>query len=447
MEQLKPIHDDNSFDVERVRQDFPILRRTVHGKPLVYLDTAASAQRPLAVIEATDRFYREHNANVHRGVHSLSQEATDLYEGARRRLARYINAASEREVIFTRGTTEAINLVANSYLRPRLQPGDEILITHMEHHSNIVPWQMLRDHTGAVLKVAPINERGELKLDALESMLSDRVKLLGMVHISNALGTINPVAEVCRMAKRHGIPVLVDGAQAMPHSRVDVQALGCDFFCLSGHKMYGPTGIGALWAREATLEAMPPWQGGGEMISWVTFEKSTWNELPAKFEAGTPNIAGGIGLGAAVEYLESLGMDAITAYERSVLEYATDRLQQIEGLRIIGTAREKAGVISFTLGDIHPHDLGTIVDHYGVALRTGHHCTMPVMQFFGVPATARASFGLYNTAGEVDVLADALEQARAMFRRRGCTAGRRRTRPRATKKPVIEPAFSCLRTR
>jgi cysteine desulfurase/selenocysteine lyase len=391
------------------------LRRTVHGKPLVYLDTAASAQRPLAVIEATDRFYREHNANVHRGVHSLSQEATDLYEGARRRLARYINAASEREVIFTRGTTEAINLVANSYLRPRLQPGDEILITHMEHHSNIVPWQMLRDHTGAVLKVAPINERGELKLDALESMLSDRVKLLGMVHISNALGTINPVAEVCRMAKRHGIPVLVDGAQAMPHSRVDVQALGCDFFCLSGHKMYGPTGIGALWAREATLEAMPPWQGGGEMISWVTFEKSTWNELPAKFEAGTPNIAGGIGLGAAVEYLESLGMDAITAYERSVLEYATDRLQQIEGLRIIGTAREKAGVISFTLGDIHPHDLGTIVDHYGVALRTGHHCTMPVMQFFGVPATARASFGLYNTAGEVDVLADALEQARAMF--------------------------------
>jgi cysteine desulfurase/selenocysteine lyase len=415
MEQLKPIHDDNSFDVERVREDFPILRRTVHGKPLVYLDTAASAQRPLAVIEATDRFYREHNANVHRGVHSLSQEATDLYEGARRRLARYINAASEREVIFTRGTTEAINLVANSYLRPRLQPGDEILITHMEHHSNIVPWQMLRDQTGAVLKVAPINERGELKLDALESMLSDRVKLLGMVHISNALGTINPVAEVCRMAKRHGIPVLVDGAQAMPHSRVDVQALGCDFFCLSGHKMYGPTGIGALWAREATLEAMPPWQGGGEMISWVTFEKSTWNELPAKFEAGTPNIAGGIGLGAAVEYLESLGMDAITAYERSVLEYATDRLQQIEGLRIIGTAREKAGVISFTLGDIHPHDLGTIVDHYGVALRTGHHCTMPVMQFFGVPATARASFGLYNTAGEVDVLADALEQARAMF--------------------------------
>jgi cysteine desulfurase/selenocysteine lyase len=396
------------FDIERVRRDFPILQRTVHGKPLVYLDTAASAQRPLAVIEATDRFYREHNANVHRGVHTLSQEATDLYEGARRGLARFINADSEREIIFTRGTTEAINLVAQSYLRPRLEPGDEILITHMEHHSNIVPWQMLREQTGAVLKVAPINDRGELELDALEALLSDRVRLLGVVHISNALGTINPVAEICRMAKRHGIPVLVDGAQAMPHSRVDVQALGCDFFCLSAHKMYGPTGIGALWAREST-------QGGGEMISRVTFEQSTWNELPAKFEAGTPNIAGGVGLGAAVDYLDGLGLEVIAAYERSLLKYATERLREIDGLRIIGTAGNKAPVVSFTLGDIHPHDLGTIVDHYGVALRTGHHCTMPVMQFFGVPATARASFGLYNTLEEVDVLADALEKARAMF--------------------------------
>jgi cysteine desulfurase/selenocysteine lyase len=403
------------FDIERVRRDFPILQRTVHGKPLVYLDTAASAQRPLAVIEATDRFYREHNANVHRGVHTLSQEATDLYEGARRGLARFINADSEREIIFTRGTTEAINLVAQSYLRPRLEPGDEILITHMEHHSNIVPWQMLREQTGAVLKVAPINDRGELELDALEALLSDRVRLLGVVHISNALGTINPVAEICRMAKRHGIPVLVDGAQAMPHSRVDVQALGCDFFCLSAHKMYGPTGIGALWARESTLESMPPWQGGGEMISRVTFEQSTWNELPAKFEAGTPNIAGGVGLGAAVDYLDGLGLEVIAAYERSLLKYATERLREIDGLRIIGTAGNKAPVVSFTLGDIHPHDLGTIVDHYGVALRTGHHCTMPVMQFFGVPATARASFGLYNTLEEVDVLADALEKARAMF--------------------------------
>ena len=403
------------FDVQRVRADFPILQRTVHGKPLVYLDTAASAQRPLAVIEATDRFYREHNANVHRGVHTLSQEATDLYEGGRRRLAAHINAASEREVILTRGTTESVNLVAQSFLRPKLHPGDEILVTHMEHHSNIVPWQMLCEQTGAVLKVAPINQRGELELDALEAMLSERVQLLGVVHISNALGTINPVAEVCRLARRFDIPVLVDGAQAMPHTHVDVQALGCDFYCLSGHKMYGPTGIGALWAREATLEEMPPWQGGGEMIERVTFEKSTWNRLPAKFEAGTPNIAGGVGLGAAVEYLEGLGMDAIEAHENAVLTYATEKLAAIEGLRIIGTAAKKAGVISFTLGEIHPHDLGTIVDHYGVALRTGHHCTMPVMQFFNVPATARASFGLYNTVEEVDVLVDALERTRAMF--------------------------------
>jgi cysteine desulfurase/selenocysteine lyase len=404
-----------SFDVERVRQDFPILSRAVHGKPLVYLDTAASAQRPLAVIEATDCFYRQHNANVHRGVHTLSQEATDLYEGARQRLARYINAASEREVIFTRGTTESINLVAQSYLRPRLAPGDEILLTHTEHHSNIVPWQMLCEVPGARLKVAPINQRGELELDALQAMLSEKVKLLGIVHISNALGTINPVSAVCRMARQFEIPVLVDGAQAMPHTSVDVQALGCDFYCLSAHKMYGPTGIGALWARESTLDAMPPWQGGGEMISRVTFEKSSWNELPAKFEAGTPNIAGSVGLGAAIDYLESLGMEAIAAHEKGVLAYATEKLSQVDGLRIIGSARDKAAVISFTLGDIHPHDLGTIVDHYGVALRTGHHCTMPVMQFFNVPATARASFGLYNTLQEVDVLVDALEQARSMF--------------------------------
>jgi len=403
------------FDVAAVRRDFPILERQVHGKPLIYFDTAASAQRPTAVIDAVDDFYRRHNANVHRGVHSLSQEATDLYEGGRKRLAEFINAGSEREVIFTRGTTESINLVAQSYLRPKLKPGDEILITHMEHHSNIVPWQMLREQTGAVLKVIPINERGELEMDALESMLSGRVKLLGLVQISNALGTINPVADICRMAKRFDIPVLVDGAQAMPHAQVDVQALGCEFYCLSGHKMYGPTGIGALWAREATLDAMPPWQGGGEMITRVTFEQTTFNELPAKFEAGTPNIAGGVGLGAAVKYLAGLGMDAIAAHEHRVLEYATQRMSEIEDLRIIGTAREKAGVISFVLGDIHPHDLGTIVDHHGVALRTGHHCAMPVMQFFKVPATARASFGLYNTEQEVDLFIDALHQARAMF--------------------------------
>jgi len=403
------------FDVDRVRRDFPILAREVHGKPLVYFDTAASAQRPLAVIEAIGRFYRNHNANVHRGVHTLSQEATDLYEGGRRRLAEFINAGSVREVVFTRGTTESINLVAQSFLRPRLKPGDEILITHMEHHSNIVPWQMLREQTGASLKVVPINQRGELDIDALESMLSERVKLLGVVHISNALGTINPVADICRMAKKYGIPVLVDGAQAMPHSKVDVQALGCDFYCLSGHKMYGPTGIGALWSRETTLDAMPPWQGGGEMISRVTFEKSTWNELPAKFEAGTPNIAGGVGLGAAVDYLSSLGLEAIAAHENRVLSYATARMADIDDLRIIGTAGNKAGVISFTLADIHPHDLGTIIDHHGVALRTGHHCAMPVMQFFNVPATARVSFGLYNTETEVDIFIDALEKTRSMF--------------------------------
>ncbi len=404
-----------SFDVEQIRGDFPILSRTVHDKPLVYLDTAASAQRPLSVIEATDRFYREHNANVHRGVHTLSQEATDLYEGARRTVAAHINAASEREVIFTRGTTESVNLVAQSYLRPTLRPGDEILITHMEHHSNIVPWQILCEQTGAVLRVVPINERGELLMDALESMLSERVKLLGVVHISNALGTINPVAEICRLASRVGIPVLVDGAQAMPHSQVDVQALGCSFYCFSAHKMYGPTGIGALWAREATLEAMPPWQGGGEMINRVTFEKTTWADLPGKFEAGTPNIAGSVGMGAAVDYLNHLGLDAIARHEQGLLDYATRRLESIEGLRIIGRAARKAAVISFTLGDIHPHDLGTIIDHYGIALRTGHHCTMPVMQFFGVPATARASFGLYNTAEEVDRLVEALHKVRTMF--------------------------------
>ncbi len=403
------------FNVEAVRRDFPILQRSVHGKPLVYLDTAASAQRPLAVIEATDRFYREHNANVHRGVHTLSQEATDLYEAGRTKLAGFINAGSPREIVFTRGTTESINLVAQSYLRPKLNPGDEILITHMEHHSNIVPWQMLRDQTGASLKVVPINDRGELEMDVLESMLSERVKLLGIVHISNALGTVNPVAEVCRLAKRFDIPVLVDGAQAMPHAAVDVQALGCDFYCLSAHKMYGPTGIGALWAREATLDAMPPWQGGGEMISRVTFEESTWNSLPAKFEAGTPNIAGGAGFAAAIDYLESLGMEEISAHEQGVLAYATARLSDVEDFRMIGTAREKAGVISFTLGDIHPHDLGTIIDHYGVALRTGHHCAMPVMQFFNVAATARVSFGLYNTEQEVDVLVEALIKTREMF--------------------------------
>jgi cysteine desulfurase/selenocysteine lyase len=403
------------LDIEKVRADFPILTREVHGKPLVYLDTAASAQRPMAVIEATDQFYRLHNANVHRGVHQLSQEATDIYEDARLSLARHINAASDREVIFTRGTTESINLVAQAFLRPQLKPGDQILISCMEHHSNIVPWQMLRQQTGAELVVAPINQAGELLLDELQTLLSERVKLLALTHTSNALGTINPVQQVCRMAREFNIPVLVDGAQAMPHSAVDVQALGCDFFALSAHKMYGPTGIGALWGRESLLDAMPPWQGGGEMIRTVTFDKTEFNELPAKFEAGTPNIAGAAGLGAAVKYLQALGMHNIAAHEQDVLSYATEKMSAVEGLRIIGTAANKASVISFTLEGVHPHDLGTIIDHYGVAVRTGHHCAMPLMQFYGVPATARASLGLYNTREEIDVLLDSLERARAML--------------------------------
>ena len=404
-----------AFDVTRVRRDFPILSRLVNGKPLVYFDTAASAQRPLAVIEASDRFYRLHNANVHRGVHTLSQEATDEYEAGRQAVVDFIRAGSEREVIFTRGTTESINLVAQSFLRPELNPGDEIIVTRMEHHSNIVPWQMLCEQTGAVLRVAPINQRGELLLDELAGMLSERVKMLAVVHISNALGTINPVADICKLAKQHGVPVLVDGAQAMPHSRVNVQKLGCDFYCFSAHKMYGPTGIGGLWADEQTLEDMPPWQGGGEMIRTVTFEHTEYNDLPAKFEAGTPNIVGSVGLGAAIAYLQTLGMDAIATHEQSVLDYATLKMSAIEGLNIIGTGRNKAGVISFTLQGVHPNDLGTLIDHYGVAIRTGHHCAMPVMQFFNVPATARVSLGLYNTTEEVDVLVDAIQQVRTML--------------------------------
>ncbi len=408
----KPCFD---FDVYRVREDFPILKRLVNGKPLVYFDTAASAQRPLAVIEATDEFYRRHNANIHRGVHTLSQEATQAYEGARGKLAKFINAPTEREVVFTRGTTESINLVAQAYARPLLEPGDEILISHMEHQSSIVPGQVLCDQTGAVLKVIPINDRGELEMDAFHAMLSGRIKMMGIVHVSNALGTVNPVAEICAAAHRYDIPVLVDGAQAMPHQAVDVQALGCDFYCLSGHKMYGPTGIGALWAPLATLEAMQPYQGGGEMIKTVTFDGTEYNEPPGKFEAGTPNIAGSVGLGAAVDYLAGLGMHNIAAYEADLLAYTTANLSAIDGLRIVGTAAHKAGVISFMLDDIHPNDVGTIIDHYGVAIRTGHHCAMPAIRFFGLPATARVSLGMYNTTSEVDVLVDALQKARRMF--------------------------------
>jgi cysteine desulfurase/selenocysteine lyase len=404
-----------SFDIDQVRADFPILQKQIHGKPLVYFDTAASAQRPLAVIEATDDFYRNHNANIHRGVHTLSQEATEAYEGARAKVAGFINAHSEREIVFTRGTTESINLVAQAFARPMLKPGDEILISRMEHHSNIVPWQILCEQTGAELKVIPINDRGELEMGAFHSMLSERVKIMGIVHVSNALGTVNPIREICQAAHQFDIPVLVDGAQAMPHQAVDVQDLGCDFYCFSGHKMYGPTGIGALWAPYATLDAMDPYQGGGEMIKTVSFEGTEYNDPPGKFEAGTPNIAGGVGFGAAVDYLESLGMDNIHAYEAELLAYATEKLSAIDGLRIVGTAANKAGVISFMLDDIHPNDIGTIIDHYGVAIRTGHHCAMPAIKFFGLPATCRASFGIYNNTSDVDVLVDSLLKAREMF--------------------------------
>lgn len=405
----------NAWDIDRIRADFPILTRQVHGKPLVYFDTAATAHRPRAVIEAVSGFYRDHNANIHRGVHTLSQEATEAYETARSRVARFINAPAAGEVVFTRGTTESINLVANSYLKPRIEAGDEILITHMEHHANIVPWQMLCEHTGARLRVAPINRRGELEMDAFRDMLSDRVKLVGVVHISNALGTVNPVREMCEAAAAYGIPVLVDGAQALPHQPVDVQQLGCAFYCFSGHKMYGPTGIGGLWSNMETLRAMPPYQGGGEMISVVSFEGTTYADPPGRFEAGTPNIAGAIGLGAAVDYLEGLGMERVAAAEARLLAYATEKLSGVEGLEVVGQAGNKAGVISFTMDGIHPNDIGTLIDHYGIAIRTGHHCAMPAVKYFGLPATARASFGIYNTPQEVDLMVEALERIRSMF--------------------------------
>jgi cysteine desulfurase/selenocysteine lyase len=403
------------LDVEKVRADFPILKREVHGKPLVYLDTAASAQRPLAVINAVDDFYRSYNANIHRGVHRLSQEATDAYERARARTAAFINAPSDQEVVFTRGTTESINLVAHSYLLPRLQPGDEILVSWMEHHSNIVPWQMLCEQTGAVLKVIPMNARGELEMEALESLLSERTRLLGIVQVSNALGTVNPVREICSLAASRGVPVLVDGAQAVPHAAVDVRDIGCDFYCFSGHKMYGPTGIGVMWGKSEHLASMRPYQGGGEMIRHVSFEKSTYNDAPGKFEAGTPNIAGAIGLGAAVDYLQSLGMENVAAWEAKLLAYATDKLAGVPGFRMIGTAAKKAGVMSFVLGDIHANDVGTIVDLHGVAIRTGHHCAMPVQAFFDVPATARASLGVYNNFEDIDIFVESLLKTIAMF--------------------------------
>lgn len=403
------------YDVERVRGDFPILSRTVHGKPLNYLDSAASSQRPLAVIRAVDDYETHSHANIHRGVHALSQEATAAFEGARERVRRFLNARSTREIIFTRGTTEAINLVAQSWGRSRLGPGDEVLITALEHHANIVPWQMLRDATGCSLVVAPIDRSGELIMDEFHQRLTPRTRLVATAHVSNALGTVLPVAQIIAAAHARRVPVLVDGAQAIPHTRVDVQALGADFYAFSGHKLYGPTGIGVLYGREELLAAMPPWQGGGDMILNVTFEHTTYNELPYKFEAGTPNISGAVGLGAAIDYVESLGLDAIAAHEHSLLEAATEQLCAIAGLTIIGTARHKAAVVSFVMAGIHPHDLGTILDAEGVAVRTGHHCAQPVMDFFGIPATARASFACYNTLAEVSQLAAALRRAQEVF--------------------------------
>ncbi|HTV80821.1 MAG TPA: cysteine desulfurase [Steroidobacteraceae bacterium] len=403
------------YDVERVRRDFPILSRTVHGKPLTYLDSAASSQRPLAVIRAVEDYETRSHANVHRGVHALSQEATAAFEGARERVRRFINARSIREIVFTRGTTEAINLVAHSFGRARLGPGDEILITALEHHANIVPWQLVRDATGCSLVVAPINAAGELVLEEFHRLLTPRTRLVAVAHVSNALGTILPVADIIAAAHAQGTPVLVDGAQAVPHTRVDVQALGADFYAFSGHKLYGPTGIGVLYGREELLGAMPPWQGGGDMILNVTFERTTYNELPYKFEAGTPNISGAVGLGAAIDYVENLGIEAIAAHEHALLEAATAALAAIPGLRLIGTARHKAAVISFVLEGIHPHDLGTILDAEGVAVRTGHHCAQPVMDFFCIPATARASFACYNTLAEVQQLAAALRRAQEVF--------------------------------
>jgi len=403
------------MDIAKIRGDFPVLRQEIYGKPLAYLDNAATTQKPQSVINAIAHYYERDNANVHRGVHALSERATADYEAARNIIAAFFNARSVHEVIFTRGTTEAINLIASSWGGANIKAGDEIIITHMEHHSNIVPWQMLCERVGAVLKVAPINDAGELIMHDFEALLSERTKLVGVVHMSNALGTINPVADMIQKAHAVGAKVLVDGAQAAAHLAVDVQALDVDFYVTSAHKMYGPTGIGVLIGKEDILNTMPPYQGGGDMIRMVTFEKTEYNDLPYKFEAGTPHISGAIGFGKAIEYIQNIGFEAIETREKELLTYATAKAEAFDGLRQIGTAKKKACVLSFVLDSVHPHDLGTIVDREGVAIRAGHHCAMPVMQFFKVPATARASFSIYNTEAEVDVLFAALKKAQDIF--------------------------------
>ena len=404
-----------ALDVARVREDFPILAQRVHGKPLVYLDNAATTQKPRSVIDSLVKYYSGQNANIHRGVHALSELATYEYEKARGKVKLFINAADSREIIFVRGTTEGINLVAASYGRKFIKTGDEIIISAMEHHSNIVPWQLLCEATGAVLRVIPMNDRGELLIEEYAKLLNKKTKFVSVVYLSNSLGSINPVKEIARMAHEYGVPVLVDGAQSTSHVPVDVQDLDCDFYAFSGHKLFGPTGIGVLYGKTRLLETMPPYQGGGDMISSVTFEKTTYNALPYKFEAGTPNIAGTIALGAAIDYVQSIGLNAIGAYERELLTYATEKISSVHGVRIIGTAAEKSSVLSFVMENVHAHDVGTIVDQEGIAVRTGHHCTQPVMKRFGIPATARASFAFYNTREDVDALVTALQKVKEIF--------------------------------
>jgi len=404
-----------NFPVEKIRADFPILAEKIRKKPLVYLDNAATCQKPQAVIDSIVHLYSHDYANVHRGVHTLSVRSTDLFEAARTKVKDFINAASEKEIIFVKGATEAINLVAQTYGKTHVNPGDEIIISAMEHHSNIVPWQMLCEQTGAVLKVAPINLQGELIFDEFENLINDKTKLVSVVHMSNALGTINPVKNIIAAAHAKGIPVLLDGAQAIPHMIVDVQELDCDFYVFSGHKLYGPTGVGVLYGKQALLEAMPPYQGGGDMIRKVTFEETEYNVLPYKFEAGTPDIAGVVGLGAAIDYINTIGMDKIAAYEAELLAYATEKALKIKGLRIIGEAEHKGAILSFVLDKIHPHDIGTMLDSLGIAIRAGHHCAMPVMDFYKVPATARASFAMYNTKEEIDVLMNGIESLIEVF--------------------------------
>lgn len=404
-----------TLDLSAIRKDFPILDQEVNGHPLVYLDNAASSQKPVQVISAVDAYYRHDNANVHRGVHRLSQRATDAYESARNKVRGFINAQSDKEIIFVRGATEAVNLVAQSFVRPMLSAGDEILISHLEHHANIVPWQILCEQTGAVLKVIPMTEVGELDLSNIDQLLNTKTKILAIGHVSNALGTVNPVNSLIQKAHAKSIPVLVDGAQAVPHMQVDVQDLDCDFYVFSGHKMFAPTGIGALYGKQALLEDMVPWQGGGDMILSVSFDKTIYNELPYKFEAGTPHISGAIGLGAAIDYMQTIGVANISQHEHDLLVAATEKVQALEGVRIIGTSKNKASVLSFMIDGVHPHDVGTIFDQEGVAIRTGHHCAQPVMQFYGIPATARASFAFYNTFDEVDALINGIKKVQELF--------------------------------